>query len=493
MSISDEIGSLRSLLSVCSSQSQSDGEGSPSTKKRWTKGWQCDQWQVLDDLFCSIETLRDGTLVRKCSFCGMSFLEPPALDIREHHLRVTHNLIACTNKAKLYLDKDLFLLHMAEAHNASMGLWSVTLGQVCLVRRQPSGPVEGLESHAVDDVIPQGAESNVESAVEVWAEVEPQSNTEAFTTGFWDANLLGEWDSGRDRINRWMLHMLGAETKQTDVHHAIYQEKYGELLDVPHRMWSRLVLKYWFMDEAAIGFDMNALAEQLNTGKPENNHSSLHLSARPSGTQSGSGLNKVANELKLASIEPSYPYPEVESSASSEWELSQAEGVGFSGSPVGSVVNPSSYGRYGGSYRGSRVGSRASSMGSIAERLHSASNISKNLVPNGFVSELSLGLPRRALSPNDARPVFPDQHSADPYHADYSQGRLLWKGHHRSTGNLAVLNKRDSAYDVKNLKRSRSCSEIKEPGPFLLQKDDPNRFLNDYLCTGLDDYHVRGW
>ena len=349
MSISDEIGSMKSLLSAGSSRSQSDGERSLSVSAVWTKGWQCDQWQHSDDLFCPIEELNDGTQVRKCTFCGMPFLEPPALDIREHHLRITHKLGACTNRANLYLEMDLFDYHLLTVHNATLGPWTQTLVRACLVQNTPCEPAEELHSFAVDDVNSQGADSILGSAVEEWEEASPQSNTEALMTGLWDANLLGQWDSSRDRINRWMLHMLGAEAKHSDAHQAIYQEKYRGLLDVSSQMWSRLVLKYWFIDEAATGFEINALAEQLTL---ESNNSSLHLSARPSGTKSDTG---VSEPTKLVHQNP---FKSFYSKLRLQPALQTSNGARRgSNASVKSIA--------------SRVGSRASSMGSIAERLHS--------------------------------------------------------------------------------------------------------------------------
>ena len=351
MSISDEIGSMKSLLSAGSSRSQSDGERSPPASPVWTKGWQCDQWQHLDDLFCTIEELNDGTQVRKCTFCGMPFLEPPALDIREHHLRITHKLGACTNRAKLYLEMDLFDYHLLTVHNATLGPWTQTLVQACLVLNTLCEPAEELQSFAVDDVNSQGADSILGSAVEEWEEASPQSNTEALVTSLWDANLLGQWDSGRDRINRWMLHMLGAETKHTEVHQAIYQETYHDSLDIPSKMWSRLVLKYWFIDEAATGFKLNALAGQLTPAKLGSENSSLHLSARPSGTVSDPGIYALRwstyrnRETRLLTSDSKLKYAVEASNGARKGSASSTKSVA------------------------SRGGSHASSMGSIAERL----------------------------------------------------------------------------------------------------------------------------
>jgi hypothetical protein len=375
MSMSGEIGSMKSLMSSYSSQSRSEGERSPSPRTLWSKGWQCDQWQLLDDLFCPIEDLQDATQVQRCTFCGLPFLDPPALDVREHHLKVTHRLVACVNKADLYLNEDLFHDHLETVHNAKLGPWTQTLRHACSVHNTPCERTEGYTSFAVNEVKPQCADNTPESAFEPWEDAVPQSNVEALVTSLWDSNLFGQWDSGRDRINRWMLHMLGAEAQHTDVHRSIYQEKYKGALDIPSKMWSRLVLKYWFIDEAATGFELNAVAEKLTPGKLGNN-SSLHLSSRPSGTKSDPSLY----ERKRLTHQHGKPSP---LTANSLLQSELVTSIGNVDARIGPYISIYRRLPYSGASAPSRasvlsqvsapspVGSRASSIGSIAERLHS--------------------------------------------------------------------------------------------------------------------------
>ncbi|KAK5692116.1 hypothetical protein LTR97_011290 [Elasticomyces elasticus] len=78
----------------------------------------------------------------------------------------------------------------------------------------------------------------------------------------WNAALLEDWDSTHDRINKWMLHVLGSDCDGLAAVHR------GHLLEAQHKhttalttldlsghSWERLVLKYWFLDEAALSFD----------------------------------------------------------------------------------------------------------------------------------------------------------------------------------------------------------------------------------------------
>lgn len=330
LSISDDIGSMKSLLSAASSSGNLENDRSPSPVAVWAKGWKCDQWDFLGDLLTPLEELSDSTFVRRCAFCGAVFRESPAVDMREHHLETTHNLAGCVNQSALYLDVDLFTEHLKTTHNATLGNWTETLLRACSVQHaQVQGPMfSDVPKAGVHD---EDSVSNTQ--VELWEDDPPQSTGEALVAGLWDSNLLGEWISGRDRINRWMLHMLGAEAKNAHVLQSIYQEQYNGSSEISSRLMSRLVLKYWFIDEAALGVDLSVAAANLTRGG-EMDHSSLHLSARPSGTKSN----------------PSVHAPRV---------------------------------RYVMPRRGkavSRAGSRASSMGSINERLHEAQTTKKGRI-----------------------------------------------------------------------------------------------------------------
>ena len=225
------------------------------------------------------------------------FLEPPELDVREHHLRVTHRLTACANKADIYHDTDLFHDHLETELNATISHWTRKLLRTCIVGNRSNDVVIQTTSVATHEDPWQDEDDAVEAAVEAWEDTALQTTGEAFVSGLWDSALLGEWSSSRDRINRWMLHMLGADATTSDVLKTIYQEEHRQALDIPSKTWSRLVLKYWFIDEAAVGFELNAAAAaNLTLGELDLKDSSLHLSARPSGTKSDDIYDKNARQ-----------------------------------------------------------------------------------------------------------------------------------------------------------------------------------------------------
>ena len=118
----------------------------------------------------------------------------------------------------------------------------------------------------------------------------------------WDAGLLIEWDSTRDRINRWILHALGTDDRQADVHRGYClreQPRFSEIERVSGKAWSRLVIKYWFLDEAATGLDFGATKNRFNAdpGSFQGFNSSLREISRAS---SCSRTNRSSiNELPL--------------------------------------------------------------------------------------------------------------------------------------------------------------------------------------------------
>ncbi|KAK5732019.1 hypothetical protein LTR17_010855 [Elasticomyces elasticus] len=78
----------------------------------------------------------------------------------------------------------------------------------------------------------------------------------------WNATLLEDWDSTHDRINKWMLHMLSSDCDGLAEVHRGYlieaRQKHTTSLttsELSGRSWDRLVLKYWFLDEAALSID----------------------------------------------------------------------------------------------------------------------------------------------------------------------------------------------------------------------------------------------
>ncbi|KAK5740128.1 hypothetical protein LTR17_004840 [Elasticomyces elasticus] len=78
----------------------------------------------------------------------------------------------------------------------------------------------------------------------------------------WNASLLEDWDGMHDRINKWMLHVLSSDCDGLAEVHRGYlfeaEQKHTTSLttsELSGRSWDRLVLKYWFLDEAALSID----------------------------------------------------------------------------------------------------------------------------------------------------------------------------------------------------------------------------------------------
>ena len=75
--------------------------------------------------------------------------------------------------------------------------------------------------------------------------------TEEIKTQAYDSSLLGNWTGTRDRVNRWLLHALGSSEEQANIHRSMLHDP-----DMHTPTWSRLVLKYWFIDEAACDVEL---------------------------------------------------------------------------------------------------------------------------------------------------------------------------------------------------------------------------------------------
>ena len=66
-----------------------------------------------------------------------------------------------------------------------------------------------------------------------------------------DANLLGDWSGKRDRINRWLLHSLRWDDSLAHLHRSMLVDR-----NIDEASWARMVLQYWFLDEAATGLEL---------------------------------------------------------------------------------------------------------------------------------------------------------------------------------------------------------------------------------------------
>ena len=63
--------------------------------------------------------------------------------------------------------------------------------------------------------------------------------------------VLDEWSTNRDRINRWLLHCLQSDEEQARLHKSMLAEPLLQDED-----WARQVLRHWYIDEAALGYEV---------------------------------------------------------------------------------------------------------------------------------------------------------------------------------------------------------------------------------------------
>jgi hypothetical protein len=61
--------------------------------------------------------------------------------------------------------------------------------------------------------------------------------------------VVRTWGTSNDRINSWLLQILAASKEEQKIHRSYLCN--GKDLD--ENEWARLVLKYWLIDEAAVG------------------------------------------------------------------------------------------------------------------------------------------------------------------------------------------------------------------------------------------------
>lgn len=85
-----------------------------------------------------------------------------------------------------------------------------------------------------------------------------------------DSSLIGKWTTTRDRINRWLLHSLRSDDSLAKLHRSMLADE-----DLTEKAWARLVVKYWALDEAAIGCE---LPTSLSVGATHSHRDSYHES-----------------------------------------------------------------------------------------------------------------------------------------------------------------------------------------------------------------------
>lgn len=99
-----------------------------------------------------------------------------------------------------------------------------------------------------------------------------------------------------------------------------------------------------------------------------------------------------------------------------------------------------------------------------------------------IIMTTSNGLPQQiALSPRTTR-----RNMLSTELTESLRKNLLWERQHRSTGNLAALQRRHTAQDMTKLRQ--------HPEPVAMSHGDHTKaFTNDYFHAGLQEYHAKGW
>ena len=306
----------------------------PPTKP---SGWVCGpQWQDPDALFCPPVVEDDGFAERRCSLCGLQFIEPPQWGVRKRHMENVHKRGCCNEGVKVFEKVEHLHRHLEYEHDAILGPWIKVFGYTSspkpvgqdtniprrersrsherrvfpcgecgqqfqkdqdLARhsyvhtfapsaerlrplnsgssqRSPSVEEDSRDRYTPETTVATKASPNRLSAREQAIDKDTQADSifglddcNTLMASSWDANLLCEWNSPRDRINRWLLHNLGYNGEHLVLHRQMSDALFRcspNCQDMTMRTWSRLVIKYWFLDEAALGADPNSIMTRLD-------------------------------------------------------------------------------------------------------------------------------------------------------------------------------------------------------------------------------------
>ena len=187
-----------------------------------------------------------------CGFCGKQSFNPPCnMRILEEHLKSAHKSNQCEHFARSY-SRNRFLEHLEQSHGALRGSWLNIILAACRTT-ELFAPLNAADcdertlvrtTHASTQTVNEASRNGVEM-------IELQETLNS-------SSLLGNWSGTRDRINRWLLHSLITDETQAQLHRS---QMPGISPDEP--MWLRLVLRYWFIDEAATGIE---IAHSLSGG-----------------------------------------------------------------------------------------------------------------------------------------------------------------------------------------------------------------------------------
>lgn len=310
VALSDEVNSIKSMISAGRSTSGDLPPRELQRKMHETSQrisvWRCDGWHTLSQLCISAESTT-------CALCGFAISEDEhQLSGLRIHLEDKHDLTACAHDATPFIDVHDFHDHLVDVHHAEIGPWTPTIDEACIVADnaaakrgekyvqlvvRPSGQ-EHLSIALHDDLqsdLADGRNVSLQEADAMQAKEAPESDLHALLMASWQSTLLRDWTSASDRINKWMLHMLGEEPEHLNLHRQIFVSNHGQP-SIEGRDWARMVMTYWSLDAAAAGNVIpESGAENAKRGRVE---SSLYMSMH----KTGQTRESLGSRIRGASI-----------------------------------------------------------------------------------------------------------------------------------------------------------------------------------------------
>ena len=103
----------------------------------------------------------------------------------------------------------------------------------------------GHSLYEIDQVLYQTSHHDSSMAGPIWIN---HSDMFEIRRNTLTSNLLGQWTTTRDRINGWLLHSLRSDDSLARVHRSMLVEE-----NLDEKVWAKLVVEYWALDEAATG------------------------------------------------------------------------------------------------------------------------------------------------------------------------------------------------------------------------------------------------
>lgn len=229
-----------------------------------------------------------------CGFCGKHSFSPTCSKLLlAKHLKRLHRNDKCDHSIKFY-NIHVFREHLEQSHGALPGSWMMIIEAACRTS-ELFIPISAASRQAANVQRRAPSTQNVGEGTSSGLEmIEIQEMLDR-------SNLLGHWSGTRDRINRWLLHSLISDEGYAELHRSQMPEP-----DLDQPKWMRLLLRYWFMDEAATGVE---IAYSLSGGAVDSRTGSSLVSSGPSEyhtcvKESGIGDAMIQGQTNMSSLHP---------------------------------------------------------------------------------------------------------------------------------------------------------------------------------------------